>query len=90
MKTHVEHLISIIRIFDDNMEYGDPYIWSATLKFIDIETVEIVGVDKPITISMYRVIKKALIDMGVVRAIFYRYKNSIRVRRESITSTYID
>ena len=76
MYAHLESLVGIIRIFEDDKKYGDPYEWSAVFRYIDKITIEICGVDKPMTEEMWHAIRKLCNEEGITKAVFYRYKGS--------------
>ena len=45
MKVDLEHVASCIRVWaDDAIPYVDPYLFSATVRWIDAHTVELMGV----------------------------------------------
>lgn len=77
MKTaHIQPLSGIIRVFDDKKAYHqDDYEWCGTLRWIDDNTVELLGIIKPPTLSQVRAIKKTCIDMGIEKLIFQRLRN---------------
>lgn len=74
MKVHIQHITSIIRIWNtDNAEYGDPYEWSATIVWLSDKKIEIIGVDKPVTKSIWIALNNIFYDMGIDEVTFERY-----------------
>ncbi len=70
---HVEPLAGVIRVFADDAKYGDPYVWNASVRYIDDQTVEILGfmiAPKP---SAWRAIVEFFSDEGI-KAIVYQRK----------------
>jgi hypothetical protein len=74
MKIHIQHLSSVIRIWhSDEAEYGDPYDWAATIRWIDNETIELLGVDKKITKEMWIAMQDAFYNMGILEIVAIRH-----------------
>lgn len=74
MKIEIQHLSSVIRIwFNKDAEYGDPYDWAATIRWIDNNTIELLGVDKPITKDMWIAMQNAFSEMGIERVLAIRH-----------------
>jgi hypothetical protein len=78
MNASLEHLASVIRVFPDGGEYGDPYTFCATIRHLDRETVEIVGALRSPTPSEWRAIRAALAKGGIIKAMFTRIKDGVR------------
>jgi hypothetical protein len=79
MKAHLEPITFVIRVFDEGKDFGDPYAFSATLIRIDKNTVKFMGVDKQITIEMWRALDLALYEAGFKYFTFeHRNKTSFR------------
>ena len=74
MKAHLEPTVSILRIYAEgkNREQFDPYEFSATIKHIDDNTIEICGVDKPVTPSIWRAIHELCQEKGITKVEFDR------------------
>jgi hypothetical protein len=83
MNAHFEPLSGIVRVFADGNTYGDSYEWCATCRFLDQKRVEILGVTKPMTPSIWRAIVERFGEMGVETIVFLRKRNGRRcaVRR---------
>ena len=86
MKVELEPLVSAIRIWENSdAEYGDPYQWAATVRWMNSTEVEIVCVDKEITRSIWKAIALALDSQGVERVMMTRYRlGEMRTRWLSI------
>ena len=55
----------LVRVFEDHQQFGDPYQYVMPFKKVDDETVELVGVTRPPTISQARAILLALQREGL-------------------------
>jgi hypothetical protein len=74
MKIHIQHLSSVVRIwFNDDSKFGDPYDWAATIRWIDNEKIELLGVDKPITKSMWMAMQNAFHEVGITSILAMRH-----------------
>jgi hypothetical protein len=71
---NLEHLASILRVFPDGSSYGDPFSWSATLRWIAPDTVEVCGAMRAPTPSEWRAIRECLVSLGVTTAVITRHK----------------
>ena len=78
MNADLEHLASVIRVFPDGCKYGDPYTFCAAVRHLDRETVEIVGALRSPTPSEWRAIRAALVEAGIIKAVFTRIKDGIK------------
>lgn len=56
---HLEPIAGVLRIYapGKSFENEDPYLWAATVRFLAKDTVEILGVDKPLAPSLWRAIR---------------------------------
>jgi len=79
MQVHIEPLAAVLRVFDGTNNYGDPYEVALTLRYVDQATVEILGLDKPITPSVWRAIREHFIEAGV---------REVRLRRNGKVHTF--
>ena len=73
--------ISVVRVFLDDGKYGDPYELSFTIKWIDEDKVEAVGLDKPISLSMWREIRSEFKKLGINKILIHRIKNGKEIRK---------
>lgn len=80
MKAHMEHLASVIRVGRDGFKYGDPYTFSATVKWISTEEVEIVGALRAPTMSEYKAFFELCKEIGIKTMIVTRIKNGQVIR----------
>ena len=84
MHAHVErlsHPAAIIRVGPDGWEYGQPYLASITLVFID--PPELVGLASTPTPEMWRAVSRALAGEGIPCAVYRRAdgrKGKLRAR----------
>lgn len=82
----IEPLSAVVRFWhDEQSQYGDPYDWVATLRWITPNEVEVIGITKPPTPSVWRAVKAACREMGIERIVFYRMRHGEKVRRELTT-----
>ena len=81
MKAHIEPITFVIRILEDEDEcYKDPYFFSTTLIRVDRDTVKFMGVDKKITIKMWRAMDVALSEAGFKYFTFERCNSNGKKR----------
>lgn len=81
MKGHIEPLAGILRI---GGEYGQPFTWSATLRYITPAEVEVMGALRAPTLEERRAIRDVLRESGVERAFYLRRNGEIERRVELI------
>lgn len=65
VRAELEPLVSVIRVWEDDKSYGDPYEWVATVRHLDLHTVEILGYVKPLTKESVRAIHAALDQVSI-------------------------
>ena len=91
MHAKFEPLSGVVRVFDNGKNYGEDYTWAATCRFIDLKTVEILGIIKAPTPNEWRVIVKTMLNMGVANIIYTRYKNGKpKIKNYNITKSRIN
>lgn len=71
----MEPLTSIIRVWDGDATYGDPYVWVATVRHISPEECEVMGYTKPITPDVYKAILHTLFEQGISKVLITTYPN---------------
>ncbi len=64
MRAELESLTSIIRVFRDGLGYGDPYEFSATIRWISPTRVEVLGIQRAPKPSEWRAITECLHSHG--------------------------
>lgn len=69
---HVEPVSSVLRVFVNDKNYGDEYLWCCTVRWINVEKVELCGVTEFPNLSFRHAIGKALWDIGVKEVFFVR------------------
>ena len=69
----------VVRVWlDDLAVYGDPMQWSASVRWIDCESVELTGViDSPLP-SVWRAINDECKRLEIKRVLIVRYKDGER------------
>ena len=67
-----DNTIGIIRVFNAGGQFGDPYVWCATVHVIRSGVVEMLGVMSAPTLSQVRAIRKTLNAEGITLLIFER------------------
>lgn len=79
---HLEPIASVLRIGGD---YGEPYTWAATVRYLSPDEVEIVGAQRAPTPSEWRAMRTVLRKSGVRWVIFLRHKGAQWVRHRKST-----
>ena len=69
---HVEQRCSVIRQGEDCHGPGDPYTWSATIRWIGEDSVEFLGVDSPMTPTVWREVQAELANQRITRFLIHR------------------
>jgi hypothetical protein len=82
MDGHIEPLSGILRI---GGEYGQPYTWVATLRYISPTEVEVMGATVAPTPSERRAIRDVLKSAGINKAFYYRMSEVGEVERINLT-----
>ena len=72
MAAITQHLTSLIRQGDKCYDHGDPFTWSATVRWINGDSVELIGVDAPMTKSVWRDVMNELHRLGIKRFLIHR------------------
>lgn len=65
MPATIESISGIIRCGPEHPRHGDPYVWCATLRWLDPQTVEVAGVDRPPTHHQWREVMAAVRALGL-------------------------
>ena len=55
--------------------HGDPYTWTVVVKFMSSDHVELVGIDAPVTKTVWRDVMNELHRLGVKRFLIHRIGN---------------
>lgn len=85
MWAHIEWLchsqkcsVGIIRTFEDDKKWGDPYTFCCTVKMdsSNKELLEFKGITKEPTLTEFRSMSKFLGELGFKTAVWYRIKNN--------------
>ncbi len=72
----------MLRVYEPGQNFPGPYRWITTCRFLDSETVEVVGTVKPPTVADWRAVLGALGAMGVTEVRYKTYKKGeLRTRR---------
>lgn len=74
LNIHLEPLTSILRVYDEGKSYGDEYLWCCTVRYVNIEEVELCGVTN-FKMEYKTPIIKAFGLYGIKRLFFYRKLN---------------
>ncbi len=72
MWAHIEPLAGVLRVFADGDQYGEPYVWSATVRYLDAQTVEILGIQSAPQPSTWRAIIALFAAENVDKIVFQR------------------
>lgn len=77
MITDIEPIAGVIRVYRSGRSYqnGDPYEWAASVRWLSRDTIEILGVDRPPSIAVWRSIRAFLEDdsSGIRKVIIKRH-----------------
>lgn len=76
-KAWIEILTGILRIGKDGAQHGDPYHIAFTVRWINTEDIEAVGLCVPMSIADWKAARQALKDLGVKRCLVTRIKGEI-------------
>ena len=79
----------VVRVFDNDKSYGDEYSWASTCRFLDLKTVEILGVTKPLLISERKAILALFANMNIENVVYNRYKNGKPYKKTYNTQRFI-
>lgn len=74
---HLEPLSAVLRI---GGEYGEPYTWAATIRFVTPTEVEVLGANRAPTPDERRSIRQVLRAAGIEKA-FYQRRTANGIRR---------
>lgn len=72
MLAEMEILTSIIRVFKDDLRYGDPYEFSATVRWINPKQVEVLGTQRAPRPSEWRAMQECLHSYGAEELIIMK------------------
>ncbi len=72
MKALIEPVAAVIRVVPDEGSYGDPFTFSATLRWVDHQTVELMGALRAPRPSEWRAIVLALRACGATAMVWSR------------------
>lgn len=64
-----------IRVWADGRHFPDPFEWTAGVRFIERDTIEICAVDKPVTPGIWRAVVEECRRIGVRTILFKRIKD---------------
>lgn len=77
----IEPLSGVIRVWSDGGKYGDPYEWSASVRWLSRDGVEILGYTSPLTREVWRAIMATCNRSGIKRILAVRYRAGLRVEK---------
>lgn len=85
----IEPISGVVRVGGPGAKHQDPYHFAATIRYLDIESVEVVGLakkekDPAITKADWLAIVAAFQHNGIKRVLFKRIKNGI-IREKWVT-----
>ena len=73
-KALIEPLSGVIRVLvDDEGRYGDPFYWSATVRWLNPQEIELCAYMTKITPSIYRAVFKECQKWGIRRILGVNY-----------------
>lgn len=75
-KAFIEPIAGILRVCEnDNAKYGDKFCWSATVRYLNSEEIELCAYVVKIKPSTYRAIFKVCQEHGIKRILATNYPN---------------
>ena len=77
MPAYLQHIcahVSQLRQGPSARKYGDPYEWTVTVVHLSPRKVELVGVDKEMTPTIWKEVTQCLADEGVSHMVIERIK----------------
>lgn len=69
---HIEHLSGVLRIGGG---YGEPYTWSATIRYLTPTKVEVLGAVRSPNLAERKAIAEVLKSHGIEEAVYFRKKD---------------
>lgn len=81
MKSEIESLVGVIRVWQDDKGYGDPYEWVATVRWRTRTEVEIMGYTKPVTPSIWKSVVRECQRKGITKILAVTYVDRKRKER---------
>ena len=76
----VEPISAVVRIWDNQSGYGAPYDWVATLRWVDKDTVEVIGTTTAPTRTQWKALVIKAKEIGVKRVLVTRCKHGILIK----------
>jgi len=80
-RAEIEMLAGVIRVWNGDKKYGDPYDWVATVRAMNKNEIEILGYTRPITPSIWKSIRAELMRLEIKRVFAVQYKDGRRCER---------
>lgn len=77
MTAWLEPLSAVIRVGGGGAKHGDDYHFAATIRYLEIDEVEVLGVDTTVTKSAWEAMIKCFRANGIKRVLFKRVKNGV-------------
>jgi len=81
MHVDIEPISGILRVFAEDKQYGDKYVWACTVKYVDAHTIELMGVIEAPTPSICRAFVKHFRQNNYKHIIITRMKAGERIDR---------
>lgn len=81
MWVHEEPLVSLIRIFEKDKKFGEPYLWSCVLLYYGNDVVEIKGVDRTVTREMWKTLYNYFLNSTIKEVIYKRRTHYIKRKK---------
>lgn len=78
--------VGLIRVWAKETAPGlknkEPYLFACTIKHVDKDTVELLGVDSKVTIYIFKQLTKTISNNGYKKAFWIRYKDGKKTKVE--------
>lgn len=73
MNAQIEHVSSLLRVWDDDQQYGDPYCWAVAIRWINKSEVELLLQQQHITPAIWRAVVQLCQSQGIERVLAVTY-----------------
>ena len=82
MKAQIEPISAVIRVWEnDDANYGEPYEWTATMRWIRPGEAEILAYTNRVTPSIWKAIRKEVQNWKLKRILAVTFVDGIRTEK---------
>ena len=90
MRSEIEPISGVIRVWVDGSVYGDPYEWVATVRWITRNKVEILGYTARLTPSIWKAVIKECQKRNITDILAVRYVEGTRKEKWIVVPSPFD